>query len=210
MKSLMYIVLCIAVLVGIFFMFSKDNSKEEVMSQNATHTAASANTEPPKMSIDTSKTYTATFDTDKGVITVNLHAKETPNTVNNFVHLARAGFYNNTIFHRTMAGFMIQGGDPKGDGTGGPGYSFPDEKFSGKYERGVLAMANRGPNTNGSQFFIMHKDYDLAPDYVIFGKVSSGLDVVDAIATAPVTAHMGENSKPVTPVVIKTITIEEK
>ena len=106
---------------------------------------------------------------------------------------------------------MIQGGDPKGDGTGGPGYTFEDEPFEGEYTRGTVAMANSGPNTNGSQFFIMHADNPLPKNYVIFGKVISGLDVVDRIANAPVkTGLMGEMSTPVTPVKILTIDIEEK
>ena len=106
---------------------------------------------------------------------------------------------------------MIQGGDPEGTGAGGPGYSFDDEKFEGDYTRGTIAMANAGPNTNGSQFFIMHADYALPKNYVIFGKVASGLDVVDSIATAPTTqSAMGENSKPITPVSITSIDIVEK
>src|SRR3990167_994519 len=142
---------------------------------------------------------TATLKTTAGDIVIALNAKETPKTVNNFVYLARKGFYNNTIFHRVIKGFMIQGGDPKGDGTGGPGYKFADESFTGEYTRGTVAMANSGPNTNGSQFFIMHADNPLPKNYVIFGKVISGLDVVDRIANAPVkTGLMGEMSTPVT------------
>ena len=106
---------------------------------------------------------------------------------------------------------MIQGGDPKGDGTGGPGYKFADEPFEGEYTRGTIAMANAGPNTNGSQFFIMHKDYDLPKNYVIFGKVSKGMEVVDKIAEAPVKQNsMGENSTPVNPVSINSVEIIEK
>ena len=104
---------------------------------------------------------------------------------------------------------MIQGGDPKGNGTGGPGYRLDDEPFTGKYTKGTIAMANAGPNTNGSQFFIMHKDYDLDPLYVIFGHVTSGMDVVDKIATAPTVQDGRENSKPVTPVIITSVTITE-
>jgi cyclophilin family peptidyl-prolyl cis-trans isomerase len=106
---------------------------------------------------------------------------------------------------------MIQGGDPKGDGTGGPGYFFDDELFSGDYTRGTLAMANAGRNTNGSQFFIIHKDYQLPKNYVIFGKVTGGMDVVDKIATASVEMNaFGEESKPVSPVVINSVEIIEK
>lgn len=164
---------------------------------------------PPAMQIDSAKTYTATLDTDKGPIVISLNAKATPTTVNNFVFLAREKFYDGTIFHRTIPGFMIQGGDPQGTGMGGPGYRFDDEAFTGEYKRGVVAMANAGPDTNGSQFFIMHADYALPKNYVIFGEVTSGLEAVDAIATAP-TLPGGEGSKPATPVVVKTVTIEEK
>lgn len=166
-------------------------------------------TYPPVMSIDTNKEYMATLKTSMGDITVALTAKETPITVNNFVFLAKEKFYDGTIFHRTIKGFMIQGGDPEGTGMGGPGYKFDDEKFSGEYKRGTLAMANAGPNTNGSQFFIMHQDYPLPPNYVIFGKVTEGLDVVDKIAEAP-TKPGGEGSSPVTPVTVTSVTISEK
>ena len=105
---------------------------------------------------------------------------------------------------------MIQGGDPTGTGSGGPGYRFNDEKFEGEYSRGVIAMANAGPNTNGSQFFIMHKDYPLPKNYVIFGKVTKGLEVVDKIAEAPTVQDGMENSKPVNPVKILSVKIEEE
>lgn len=165
---------------------------------------------PPTMTIDKTKKYSASFKTSVGDITVDLNAAETPITVNNFVSLAKEGFYNNTIFHRVIKGFMIQGGDPKGDGTGGPGYKFNDEPFTGEYIRGTLAMANSGPNTNGSQFFIMHQNTSLPKNYVIFGKVTSGLEVVDKIAGAPVkTGPSGEDSTPVTPVKVLSITITE-
>ncbi|TXG78797.1 peptidylprolyl isomerase [Candidatus Dojkabacteria bacterium] len=161
------------------------------------------------MTIDAAKEYTATLNTEKGPIVISLHAQETPVTVNNFVFLAREKFYDGTIFHRTIPGFMIQGGDPTGTGMGGPGYRFADEAFTGEYKRGVVAMANAGPNTNGSQFFIMHADYPLPPNYVIFGEVTSGLEVVDAIATAP-TQPSGERSTPVTPVLVQAVTINEQ
>lgn len=165
---------------------------------------------PPKMEINPDATYTAVFDTTAGRIVVTLFAKETPKTVNNFVHLARKGFYNNTIFHRVIKGFMIQGGDPKGTGSGGPGYRIEDEPFTGEYARGVIAMANTGvPNSAGSQFFIMHQDFDLPKTYVIFGKVTEGMGVVDAIATAETLEDGRENSRPVHPVTVKTISILE-
>lgn len=165
-------------------------------------------TQPP-MNIDVTKKYTATLKTSVGAIEVELDVKSTPVTVNNFVFLAREKFYDGTIFHRTISDFMIQGGDPTGTGMGGPGYKFADETFSGEYTRGTLAMANAGPNTNGSQFFIMHKDVSLPKNYVIFGKIIGGLDVVDTIAEAPKRPG-GEGSSPVTPVVIETMTVVEK
>ena len=165
----------------------------------------------PSVTIDTTKTYSAVLKTSRGDITIVLAADKTPITTNNFVYLARNNFYNNTPFHRTISGFMIQGGDPNGDGTGGPGYKFDDEPFTGTYSRGTVAMANAGPNTNGSQFFIIHADYPLPPNYIIFGHVTSGMDVVDAIATAPVVrGASGEASKPVAPVVVQSVEIVEK
>lgn len=167
---------------------------------------------PPPMEIDKNKEYEAILNTALGDITIQLNATSTPITVNNFVSLSKKNFYDNTIFHRIIKGFMIQGGDPRGNGTGGPGYAFNDEPFQGEYTRGTVAMANSGPNTNGSQFFIMHADVQLPKNYVIFGKVISGLDVVDKIAQAPVSGDVasGENSKPVNPVVVKTVQIIEK
>ena len=166
--------------------------------------------EPPKMTIDLTKKYSAVMTTTEGVIKITLYADKTPITVNNFVSLSRDNFYNNVIFHRVLKGFMIQGGDPEGTGSGGPGYSFSDEPFDGEYTRGTIAMANAGPNTNGSQFFIMHKDYPLQKNYVIFGKVNEGLEVVDRIAEAEVTVSSGgEASKPVKPVKILSVEIIE-
>ena len=157
---------------------------------------------------DKTKNYTAVLHTDQGDIEIALTANATPITVNNFVTLAKKNFYDNTIFHRVIKSFMIQGGDPTGTGAGGPGYQFNDEPFQGEYTRGTVAMANAGPNTNGSQFFIMHADVPLQKDYVIFGHVTKGLDVVDKIATAPTTlGGDGAMSKPVTPVKVKSVTI---
>ena len=163
------------------------------------------------MRIDPSKKYTAELKTDLGDITIEFFTKEAPQTVNNFIFLAEESFYNGTIFHRVIKGFMIQGGDPLGNGTGGPGYKFKDEKIFRDYKRGIVAMANSGPDTNGSQFFIMHQDYNLPKNYVIFGQVTKGIETVDKIATAPVSAgSMGENSKPVTPVKVNSVTINEE
>jgi cyclophilin family peptidyl-prolyl cis-trans isomerase len=144
---------------------------------------------------------------------VLLNAKTTPITVNNFVFLAKNNFYDNTIFHRVIKGFMIQAGDPKGNGTGGPGYKVVETPPSDtQYSRGTIAMAKRGDEpagTSGSQFFIMHKDYSLPPDYIAFGSVTSGLDVVDKIATAA-TLPGGEGSTPVNPVKIQSVEIIEQ
>ncbi len=159
------------------------------------------------------KIMNATMKTSLGEIKLELSGDKTPITVTNFVKLAESGFYNGVKFHRVIKGFMIQGGDPltKDDslkarwGSGGPGYQFNDEPFSGDYSRGTLAMANSGPNTNGSQFFIMHQGYQLAPNYVIFGKVTSGMEVVDKIANL----EIGANDRPLVPPVIESITIEK-
>lgn len=167
--------------------------------------------QPPPMQIDQNKTYSAVLKTTEGDITIDLDVKRTPVTSNNFVSLARENFYGGTIFHRVMKNFMIQGGDPSGDGSGGPGYKFADENLEGSYTRGTVAMANSGPNTNGSQFFIMHADSSLPNNYVIFGHVSEGMDIVDKIAESEVTmSGTGEKSKPVNPVKIESVEIIEK
>ena len=122
--------------------------------------------------------------TAKGSITIKVEADLGPRAAGNFVALAGCGFYNGLVFHRVVRGFVIQGGDPTGTGKGGPGYEFPDDPVSVPYARGVVAMANSGPNTNGSQFFIVLADSGLDPDYSVFGRVTSGMEAVDAIATA--------------------------
>ncbi|MBI5356178.1 peptidylprolyl isomerase [Candidatus Collierbacteria bacterium] len=157
----------------------------------------------PTISLSSQST-AAILHTTEGDITIKFNTGTTPNTISNFIKLAQNNFYNGTIFHRVIKSFMIQGGDPKGDGTGGPGYSFADEPFEGEYTRGIVAMANAGPNTNGSQFFIMHQDNPLPKNYVIFGKVVAGMETVDKIAEAP-TVPGGEVSRPINPVSIKTI-----
>ena len=166
---------------------------------------------PPPSTIDTSKTYTATIDTSAGSMTAELFASEAPLTVNNFVHLAQDGFYEDGQFHRVIKDFMIQGGCPKGDGTGGPGYRFQDEPVTRKYVKGTLAMANAGPNTNGSQFFIVHgADVGLPPNYTIFGMLTAGTDVLDTLANSPVSrSRGGENSSPADRLAINNITIQE-
>jgi peptidylprolyl isomerase len=168
--------------------------------------------EAPDMVIDPSLTYRATIETNHGTIVVELLAREAPVTVNNFICLAQAGYYDATIFHRVIDGFMIQGGDPTGTGRGGPGYEFDDELPTGDapYTRGTVAMANAGPDTNGSQFFIAQEDQPASfpPDYAIFGQVTKGMDVVDTIASVPVEESPGgEMSSPVSPVWIAAITV---
>ncbi len=138
----------------------------------------------PAMIIDKTKSYQATFKTSRGDIVVELFAKDAPHTVNNLVFLARDRFYDGTVFHRVIADFMIQGGDPTGTGRGGPGYRFNDETRNNtrRHERGVLSMANAGPNTNGSQFFITHVETPwLDGKHTVFGKVLRGMEVVDAV-----------------------------
>ena len=166
----------------------------------------SQNNKPPEMQIDKTKSYQAVLSTSAGEIIIKLYADKTPITVNNFVYLSQKDFYNQTIFHRVIKDFMIQGGCPLGNGAGGPGYKFDDEPFKGEYKRGIVAMANAGPNTNGSQFFIMHQDYPLPSNYVIFGEVVKGVEVVDKIALAPVKPG-GEGSTPVNPVAIESVKI---
>lgn len=139
---------------------------------------------PPQMKIDPKKKYSATFNTDKGDIVVELFADKTPNTVNNFVFLSQEGFYDGTIFHRVIADFMAQGGDPTGTGSGGPGYRFADEFHpSLKHSKpGILSMANAGPGTNGSQFFITHIPTPwLDNKHSVFGQVTSGMDILLSI-----------------------------
>lgn len=171
---------------------------------------------PPEMTIDVNSSYSAVIKTNKGDMTVNLFPDEAPNTVNNFVFLSKEGFYNNTPFHRVISGFMIQGGDPTGTGTGGPGYKFADEAVKRDYTRGTIAMANAGPNTNGSQFFIMHADSNSLPkDYVIFGSIdssdSASLKTLDTLLDTPVTMSMsGERSKPTEDLRIQEIIINQQ
>lgn len=165
----------------------------------------------PDMMISTSKSYLAVIHTNMGDITATLFPEDAPMTVNNFVFLAREGFYDGVPFHRVVKGFMIQTGDPTGTGTGGPGYAFDDEPITRDYEVGTLAMANRGPDTNGSQFFICDDDLTKLPkNYTIFGRVTQGIEVVHEIASAPVELQNGELSKPTIDIHIDGIEILEK
>jgi len=159
----------------------------------------------PDLTIDLDTTYTATLQTTQGEITIEFRAAEAPLAVNNFVFLAGEGFYDGVVFHRVVPGFVAQGGDPTGTGRGGPGYRFRDElEGDGKYGRGVVAMANAGPNTNGSQFFICLDNVGLPHSYTIFGDVTAGIDAVDAVAALP---RAGE--KPTVDAVIESVTITE-
>lgn len=181
-----------------------ETTEEIEMTYDKTYSA------PPAMNINENGNYSAVIETSLGSIEIELFTDIAPITVNNFVNLSNDGYYDNVIFHRVIKGFMIQGGDPSGTGHGEmgkyPGYEFQDELNNPmQYEKGIVAMANRGPNTNGSQFFIMHVDYPLPYDYTIFGKVSNGIDVVDAIANV----QTGDMDKPVDDVVINSVDIKE-
>lgn len=162
----------------------------------------------PDMIIDTSKEYQALIQTNRGDIKVELYASDTPKTVNNFVYLAQNNFYQGTIFHRVIKDFMIQGGDPTGTGMGGPGYKFEDEDSSNKLVKGSLAMANSGPDTNGSQFFIVTTESTpwLDGKHTNFGQVIEGMDVVEKIAQV----KTGAQDKPIEPVVIEGVEIIKK
>ncbi len=167
--------------------------------------------QPPPMTISRNSTFTANIRTNKGDITIELFASEAPVTVNNFVFLAREGFYDGVVFHRVIKDFMVQTGDPTGTGAGGPGYVFDDEPVTRGYSRGIVAMANGGPNTNGSQFFIVQgATVSLEPKYTIFGQVIEGMDTVDVLANTPVrlTAR-GVASIPTEVLRIETIEISE-
>ncbi len=199
---------------------------EEAMPSPADETADASDTAardgmydaPPEMTIDPSRSYTATIETTEGTMQVELFPEEAPLAVNNFVFLAREGFYDGVRFHRIIKDFMVQTGDPLGNGTGGPGYSFEVETLSSdqSYTLGTVAMANRGtPDSNGSQFFIINTEsYPLPPQYTIFGRVTEGLDVLQRISNTPVTMSPGgvDNvpSMPTEDVLIERITIQEQ
>ena len=187
-----------------------------VMSSTCSNTPAPGNPKVPAGAKSSGGRH-ALIETDKGPIQIQFFAEEQPKAVENFRLLAEHGYYDGLTFHRIVNGFMVQGGDPLGDGTGGEsawGEPFDDDinpsspLYQGGYRRGLLAMANSGPNTNGSQFFIMHDDYPLPPNYVIFARVTSGIEVVDAIAGVPTTMGAdGAMSRPVTPVKMTKVTV---
>jgi len=167
--------------------------------------------EPPAMTIDKNKQYTAVISTDMGDITVELFASEAPVTVNNFIFLARQGFYDGLKFHRVASGFCIQTGDPLGTGTGGPGYEFADEPVTRDYTIGTVAMANAGPDTNGSQFFICLSNLTIPKDYTIFGQVTTdSMAVVRKIAAVKTKYNpsLREYSTPVEDVYMNKVTIK--
>ena len=196
-----------AIIIGIIFALGLGTI---VVSKIISKKAVSFNAE--EVPAANSNMKTATFKTNMGEIVIALYGEDASKTVLNFETLAKKGFYDGLIFHRVINEFMIQGGDPNGNGTGGPGYVFPDElnsetpSYKEGYAKGVVAMANSGPNTNGSQFFIMLKDTPLPHNYTIFGKVLSGQDVVDAIGVVETNA----NDKPLSSVVIEKISITEQ
>jgi peptidyl-prolyl cis-trans isomerase B (cyclophilin B) len=155
-----------------------------MMNEGGTMTSTKQWDSPPEMQIDLQKTYRATLETSRGAIELELYPQHAPKTVNNFVFLSREGFYDGVSFHRVINDFVIQGGDPTGTGRGGPGYRFEDEVADNplRHERGVISMANAGPNTNGSQFFITHSPQPhLDGKHTVFGKVVKGLEVMDDI-----------------------------
>jgi cyclophilin family peptidyl-prolyl cis-trans isomerase len=226
-----YIILSVVIIVAAIFggyeLFGGNGNISQVSLVTTTATTTVPVTAPVATSTQSAQTtsmqngaHKVTIKTNYGTIVFETYDADAPNTVQNFITLADKGFYNGLIFHRVISGFMIQGGDPNCSGaasnsatgacgTGGPGYQFADElnpataSYQAGYKAGVVAMANSGPNTNGSQFFIMAADYPLPNNYTIFGKVISGQDVVskiDAVKT-------DSNNKPLTPVVMKSVTV---
>lgn len=235
-KNAIYIIGLLVLIILAFFMFAKpatqDNARTDTYNTASTTNSTDATTatstssttqtqENIKATNNTKDMQTIKMETNKGTIVLELNPKIAPKTVENFVKLASTGFYNGTKFHRVIEGFMIQAGDPQSKddklmnswGTGGPGYKFADEitdaeTYRTGYKRGVLAMANSGPNTNGSQFFIMHRDTPLPPNYTIFGKIKDGdvasFKTVDAIATSETLP----NDRPTSAIVITKVTVE--
>lgn len=188
-------ILIIGMIVLLVFMFIKNADKEknninintnQITNEN-NMSEAKTYTFPGELSSEKIVNKKVTIETDKGNIEFELYPEDAPKTVSNFVYLTEEGYYDGLTFHRVEPGFVIQGGDPDGVGTGGPGYKFEDEPVTKKYDEGIVAMANSGPDTNGSQFFIMLENNEtLPPDYTIFGKVISGMDVVKQIAVGDV------------------------
>jgi cyclophilin family peptidyl-prolyl cis-trans isomerase len=214
-------------LFGVYVLNQKTTEVKPAVSQSLSNLISPSPTQNQDLNINSAKTSSlssqtqivtqkevtsVTIKTDKGDIEIAFYPKDAPNAVANFIKLAKQGFYNGIIFHRVIKGFMIQGGDPTGTGTGGPGYQFADElnpsspSYQAGYKKGVVAMANSGPNTNGSQFFIMLADYPLPNNYTIFGKVIKGQEVVDEIGNT----QTGPNDRPIDPIKMTSITITEE
>ncbi len=191
MKNIAYLVVLILAVVLIFFSLSKkkdnsttDNNQNNSSQEQLDSTKGGNLKFPGVLSDEKIKNKVAVIETDKGTIKFDLYADKAPKTVSNFVYLTELGFYNGLTFHRVEPGFVAQGGDPEGTGTGGPGYQFEDETVQGEYIQGSVAMANSGPNTNGSQFFInlVDNSKNLSKSYNLFGQITEGMDVVSKIA----------------------------
>jgi len=207
-------IILVLIIAGVWYAQSSDAPEtatesygdNESATQNSSDSTSETNTFTPK-----EDEKVVVLETSMGNIEIALAESDAPKTTANFLKLVGDGFYDGVIFHRVIAGFMIQGGDPTGTGTGGPGYQFEDElnaqteSYKLGYVKGTVAMANAGPDTNGSQFFIMHQDYRLPHNYTIFGHVVSGQDVVDKIAIVAT----DDNDKPLIPVTIKKAYIKE-
>lgn len=217
------LIICVIVLGVGYYIWSQSQGESNIQGSTNPQSTADTSAPTPIAPVATPVSeqpqslknlmHTITIETNKGTIVFETYDQDAPKAAKNFVDLANKGYYNGIIFHRVIKGFMIQGGDPTGTGTGGPGYTFEDElnpstaSYKEGYKRGVVAMANAGPNTNGSQFFIMHQDYPLPNNYTIFGKVIKGMEIVDAIANT----KTGAGDKPVDPIVMKKVaSVENK
>jgi len=201
------LVLIIGVVGAVFYLMIKKSDRNAENTAPAGKIAEAPSTKPVKQN-----THMITLQTNFGEIQFETYDADASKATGNFITLAKKGFYNGLTFHRVIKGFMIQGDDPLGNGTGGPGYQFENElnpasaSYQEGYKKGVVAMANAGPNTNGSQFFIMLEDTSLPHNYTIFGKVVKGQEVVDAIGQVPT----GPNDRPKTAVVIQSALVEQK
>ncbi len=218
-KILIIIIIVLVILgAGVAYYFLKQNQQTPQNGNANTALNQSINNSTGNQSVNNTNNSTVknmshviTIKTNMGDISFTTYDADAPNTVKNFITLAEKGFYDGLIFHRVIPGFMIQGGDPTGTGMGGPGYKFDDElnpdtqSYKAGYQTGVVAMANSGPNTNGSQFFIMVADYPLPNNYSIFGKVILGQDVADAISKV----QRDSSDKPLTNVVMKKVTVAD-
>ena len=210
LKSIVLGLLILAAIIGAA-LWAKNRSAQPSPTESPSPAVAVSPEASASVSTLHNDMHEITISTNEGDIVFRTYDADAPKAVSNFIELASKGFYDSLTFHRVIEGFMIQGGDPKGDGTGGPGYKFEDElnpnteSYRRGYIAGTVAMANAGPDTNGSQFFIMHHDYALPHNYTIFGHVVAGQDVVDKIATV----KTDSNDRPLTPVVMKKVTVTE-